>query len=193
MINTLDGSIEQMAKRFAPAGRELAPWPVSPGNSEEELAEVETRLGCQLPRTFRDAIGRYDFLRAVAGNVAMSHALTLTEWLVSPNVEPLAPHLFKWWGSGTRPANLLQIAQSDAHTFMLDTDDGAVLATWVDDPKQVPFRVARSFALFYQGLASVYLAGLGTDQAASAAAAVAEAVGGDSANPFWERFANRAA
>lgn len=193
MIDTLDEAIKRMAEKFAAAGRELAPWPISPGHSDEEVAGIERQLRVQLPRGFRRVIRQYNFLGAVVGNVSMVQAETLDDWLVAPNVEPLATHLMKWWDTGDRPAHRLLIAQSDAHTFMLDTDDGAVVATWVDDPTQSPRRVAASFSLFYQGLASIYLAGLGCEEARSMAADVAQTVGSDAAFPFWARFAARAA
>lgn len=191
MVLGLDEAVERIAKRFAPAGREVAPWPSTPGHPEEELSAVEATLG-PLPTSFRQVIARYSFLDVVTGNVALSHAASLDEWLVRPN---LAPPTFtvRWWGQGERPGHLLMIGCSDAHTFLLDTDSGAVLALWIGDPSRTPRTVASSFGDFYRGLVTVYMAGLGTDAAVEVADEVCEAFAVGDEMPFWRRFAVGAA
>lgn len=193
MFTTLEEAIDRMHQRFAPAGRELAAWPVPLGAKEDEVLSVEASIGARLPDTFRSTVLRYDFLNAVAGNVAMTHASTFDEWLAGPNVEPLSATEARWWAGDSRPEGLILIAQSDAHSILLNLDSGEVMAVWLDDPSQVPSTVAKSFPLFYQGLAAVYLAGLGTDAAETEAGVVVSSVGADLAFPFWLRFATRAA
>lgn len=193
MITTLEEAIREMRAKFEPAGRELAAWPVSPGAPEQEVHEVESRLGASLPPTFRTLVLRYDFLNAVAGNVSMTYATTLDEWLVKPNVEPLPESATQWWTGSSRPPNLVLIAQSDAHSFLLDLHSGEIKALWIDNPDHGPSTVASGFSEFYQGLASVYLLGLGTEEAEVEAHVVAASVGADPDFAFWACFAGRAA
>jgi hypothetical protein len=100
MFKTLEDAVAQMEAKFSPAGRDVAAWPVEPGASEHELEDVEQRLGLKLPDSFRSVVARYDFLKAVAGNVSMTYAETFADWLAAPNVEPVPSSMLKWWGSG---------------------------------------------------------------------------------------------
>ena len=189
MFKTLEDAVAQMEAKFSPAGRDVAAWPVEPGASEHELEDVEQRLGLKLPDSFRSVVARYDFLNAVAGNVSMTYAETFADWLADPNVEPVPSSMLKWWGSRARPVNLLLIAQSDAHTILLNTDMGEVAVLSVDRPGDPPDVVATSFALFYQGLSSVYLEKIGSPSAEAEAATVASAVGAWPSSSFWTEFA----
>lgn len=193
MISTLEEAIHRMKAKFESVGRELAAWPARPGAPELEVQDVESRLGAALPPTFRTLVRDYDFLNAVAGNVAMTHATSLNKWLASPNVEPLPRGRARWWTGARRPPSLVLIASSDAHSFLLDLDSGEIRALWIDEPERAAARIASDFSEFYRGLVSVYLAGLGTNDAEAEANVVASHVGADPDFPFWTRFAQNAA
>ncbi len=189
MFVSLDEAICKMEESLSPVGRDLAAWPVAPGASEQEIRQVEHRLGRQLPLSFRETISAFDFLNAVAGNVSMVQASNLYDWLVAPNVEPVEAPMVRWWPGEARPDDLILIAQSDAHTILLDLDSGEIRAIWIDESDATARMIAESFSLFYQGIASVYLAGLGSAAAEKMATVVASSVGADPKFPFWERFA----
>ena len=195
MVLSFQDSVEQMETLFSPCGRELAAWPTAPGHPEEDIARVEDHLDAALPRTFRSAIAKYNFLCVVAANVSMSHATSLEQWLVDPNIDAPPPQGMRWWTESSRPNQLLMVGGSDAHTILLHLQTGEIMAVWIDDPDGVPMRVARTFEDFYRGIATLYLVGLrrGREDSAALALTVAEEVGATDGAIFWSRFAVGAA
>ncbi len=184
MLLCLETSIQQISDRYRPAGRELAPWPIQPGFSEEEISIVEDSLGTSLPPSFRQTVTEWNFLKTAVGNVAITGSESLTEWIVRH--KSALPHDYT-------QTPIVPIAQSDAHNYFLNLTDGTVLAYGIDTPKAGLLSVAGSFSLFYQGLATLNLSMLGTSHCLQMAPIIAEAVKAPEAAYYWTLFASSAA
>lgn len=175
----LEQAFDSLSEYLGPRGRELVLVPQEPGHSPKEIRAVELEIGWRLPESFRDAISRYNFVRAEAGSVSMSNASTLAEWLVLPNIDPVWPR-GRWWTTNERPQSLLLIASSDAHVILLHRS-GEILAACLDDPLRVPRRIASNFSLFYVGIVSVYIEELSDSEIAE----MIERVGASRPSEFW--------
>lgn len=121
------------------------------GLKSDVLDKLEVRISVLFPSEFRRIISKYDFGNFTIGPIAFCATGDFVEELIKFN-ESVA-----WWGEGSKPANLMMIANSDPYAIILDVNSGEVLAIdpQVDASKAIT--IASGFNAFIKGVGSIFL------------------------------------
>lgn len=147
------------------------------------IGGVESKLSVTLPSDFRDIISQFDFGNLTIGPIAFCASGDYPDELVELNTDVC------WWGSGSRPSNLLMIANSDPFVILLDVQSGFVLALDSDTGWESSTKVAEDFRKFLMGLGTVMLKRNETPDRSLLAKAVFADVGSENLE-FWSALAH---
>lgn len=157
------------------AGMELRPSSLD----RRQIGEIETALGGPLPDEFCRIASTYDLGGLELGGVVFGDESDFSTFLLRQMIDPKAT-----WGPSGRPRELLLIGASDGYLILLDTSNGRVFARLRDAPNAERRVVARDFATFFQGLATLFL-DEGLTDADALARQVAADTGSDPGAGFW--------
>jgi hypothetical protein len=144
-----------------------------------QLDEIETALGRSLPAEFRRVASTYDLGGLELGGVVFGDESAFAQFLRQQITDPETT-----WGPSGRPSDLLLLGGSDGYLILLDCSSGKVSAHERDSSPADQRVVASDFAMFFQGLATLFLEEDVTD-AEVLATEIAAATGSDPESRFW--------
>ncbi|QDU73731.1 hypothetical protein Pan97_07300 [Bremerella volcania] len=162
---------------------------VSSEVTQEDIDRFQQQLDVVLPKHFQAMLRRFDFGCFTLGPIAFCNTGDFLSWTYQNNRGDFANE-YPWWGSGTRPDNLLLIANSDPYAVLLNCNDETISVfkhgeAWSDHE----IIVAKDFELFIRGLGTVFLMRNAEGGNSLLADEVSIEAGGGKGNAFWRWFA----
>lgn len=152
------------------------------GLSDAALETFERSMNLSLPTSFRELVKEYDFGKLTIGPVVFCNAGDYVGELTKLNTK------VAWWGTGSRPANLLMVANSDPFAILLNLESGEVLAMDAERGWRASVVIARSFDLFVRGVGTTMLVrNQAVDRAALGRSVASEVE--TSEEPYWLQLA----
>lgn len=156
--------------------------------SDEDLERFQQQLGVVLPGHFRSMLLRFDLSGFTIGQVAFCNTGDFLSWTFENNRGDLANEN-PWWGLGTRPNDLLLVANSDHYAVLLSCSEGAVCVfehgeSWSDHA----IVVAKNFGLFVRGLGTAFLERSDDGGNSAMSDEISIEVGGGKGNVFWQWY-----
>jgi len=139
-------------KEFLPLEPMLLGFRLIPSNlPNDAIVACENRLSVSFPPAFRASIASLDFGRLTIGPVVFCNTGNYLDELVTLNEQ------VHWWGSGSRPRELIMIANSDPYPILTNTETGEVLAMDPERGWHSATMIARDFECFLRGIGTVFL------------------------------------
>lgn len=163
---------------------------VSTKVQQEDIDRVQEQLNAVLPEDFQSVLRQFDLGSFTIGPIAFCNTGDYLSWTIDNNRDGSANE-YPWWGSETRPSDVLLIANSDPYAVLLNCVTGAVSVlehgtSWSDGS----IVVAENLEGFLRGLGTVFLKRSDEGDNSALADDVSIEVGGGRGNVFWQWLAD---
>ncbi|MDO4878240.1 MAG: SMI1/KNR4 family protein [Neisseria sp.] len=118
-----------------------------------QISNTEQTLGITFPPAFKNTISTYDLGNFEINDIHFGHTGDYLAELSALNTPD--PWGGKWWQGETRPSDIIAIALSDPHTYLLDCQNGRIYALLSDDEWEKWRIIAQDFPTFLRIMATI--------------------------------------